>query len=143
MTSPILQPVVVLLAWTMFIWFWMYVTRIPAMQKAKIDIANLTGGTGGNLDGVLPDNIQWKAHNYNHLMAEPTIFYATTVILAIIGFGDGLNLYLAWAYVGFRIAHSLVQVTINRVMIRFMLFALSSLTLIALVVHAVIAVFHG
>jgi hypothetical protein len=125
----------------MVMWLWMYATRIPAMQKAKIDVANLTGGTGGNLDGILPDEIQWKAHNYNHLMAEPTIFYATTIILAITGYGDGLNLYLAWAYVALRIVHSLVQATINRVAIRFAVFALSSVVLILLVVHALMAVF--
>ncbi|MCG6121028.1 MAG: MAPEG family protein, partial [Blastomonas sp.] len=73
MPNAILQPVVVLLAWTMVMWLWMYVTRIPAMQKAKIDVANLTGGTGKDLDAILPADVQWKAHNYNHLLAEPTI----------------------------------------------------------------------
>jgi len=143
MTSPILQPVVILLAWTMVMWLWMYATRIPAMRKMNIDIANMRGGTGARLDGVLPEEVQWKAHNYNHLMAEPTIFYGTVIVLAIIGSGEGLNLYLAWTYVGLRIAHSLVQATVNRVAIRFLLFALSSLVLIMLVVHALIAVFDS
>ncbi|MEZ5708877.1 MAG: MAPEG family protein [Blastomonas sp.] len=141
MASPILQPVAVLLGWTMLVWIWMYATRIPAMGKAKIDVGNLVGGTGGALDGVLPDQVQWKAHNYNHLMAEPTIFYATSLVLAIQGAGDGLNAKIAWAYVGLRIAHSLWQILVNKVSIRFLLFALSSLCLMALVLHAIIAVF--
>ena len=33
--------------------------------------------------------------------------------------GDGFNTILAWAYVGLRVAHSIVQATINRVIIRF------------------------
>ncbi len=147
MTSAILQPVVILLAWTMVMWLWMYVTRIPAMQRAKIDVANLKGGTGEDLDAVLPPEVQWKAHNYNHLLAEPTVFYAVCIVLAIIGHGEGMNLAVAWLYVALRVAHSLLQATVNRVAIRFLLFASSSLCLIVLVFHAAIPIFdlhlHG
>ncbi len=72
--SPILQPVVALILWTMLIWLWMYATRIPAMSKAKIDVSNLVGGVGNDLDELLPAETQWKAHNYNHLLPEPTLF---------------------------------------------------------------------
>ena len=139
----ILQPVVVLAAWTMVMWLWMYATRIPAMNKAKIDSAGLVGGTGNSLDAVLPPEVQWKAHNYNHLHEAPTVFYAVALVLAITGQGDGLNATLGWVYVGLRVLHSLIQATVNRVMVRFLVFALSSLVLIALVVHAGFAVFHG
>lgn len=141
MTQAILQPVVILLAWTMVMWAWMYVTRIPAMQQAKIDVANLKGGTGKDLDAVLPQQVQWKAHNYNHLLDEPTIFYAVCIVLAIIGHGEGINVTVAWLYVALRIAHSLVQVTVNRVAIRFLLFASSSLCLMVLIFHAAIPIF--
>jgi len=147
MTSAILQPVVILLAWTMVMWLWMYVTRIPAMQRAKIDVANLKGGTGKDLDAVLPPEVQWKAHNYNHLLAEPTVFYAVCIVLAIIGHGEGMNLAVAWLYVALRVAHSLLQATVNRVAVRFLLFASSSLCLIVLIFHAAIPIFdlhlHG
>jgi len=137
----ILQPVVALLAWTMVMWLWMYATRIPAMNKAGIDSKNLIGGEGSSLRGKLPDTVSWKADNYNHLHEAPTLFYAVAIVLAIIGQGDGLNTTLAWAYVGLRVAHSIVQATVNRVIIRFALFALSSLVLMALVLHAAMAVF--
>lgn len=147
MPNAILQPVVILLAWTMVMWLWMYVTRLPAMSRARIDVKNLKGGTGKDLDGILPQEIQWKAHNYNHLLAEPTIFYAVCIVLAIIGHGEGINLVVAWVYVGLRVAHSLVQATVNRVAVRFALFASSSLCLMVLIFHAAIPVFdlhlHG
>ena len=54
-TSPILQPVVTLILWTMFMWSWMYATRIPAMRRAGIDVANMRGGKGTDLDQVLPE----------------------------------------------------------------------------------------
>lgn len=142
MKSAILQPVVILAAWTMVMWLWMYATRIPAMSRnPNIDAATKVGGTGKDLDGVLPDRIQWKAHNYNHLHEQPTVFYAIALLLAMIGSGDGMNALLAWIYVGLRIIHSIVQVTSNRVMVRFVLFSLSSLVLIALIFHAFIVTF--
>jgi hypothetical protein len=138
----ILQPVAILAGWTMIMWLWMYVTRIPAMGKAKIDTKNLVGGTGQTLDQVLPANVQWIAHNYNHLHEAPTVFYAVALALALIGQGDGLNAQIAWAYVGLRIVHSIVQAVWNRIMVRFLLFVLSSLALMALTLHLTLAVFH-
>jgi hypothetical protein len=137
----ILQPVVALLAWTMVMWVWMYATRIPAMLKAGMDAKGMVGSTGASLRAQLPDNVSWKADNYNHLHEAPTLFYAVAIVLAIIGQGDGFNTILAWAYVTLRVLHSLVQATVNRVALRFALFAMSSLVLMALILHAGIAVF--
>lgn len=139
--SPILQPMVALILWTMLIWLWMYITRIPAMSKAQIDVENLVRGKTGDLDDLLPAEVQWKAHNYNHLLTEPTLFYVVCVVLALIGHGDGLNLIIAWVYVGLRILHSLIQITINRIKFRFLVFALSSLCIIALAIRAATAIF--
>ncbi|MEY3704530.1 MAG: hypothetical protein RLZZ561_2150 [Pseudomonadota bacterium] len=139
--AEIMQPIAALAAWTMVMWVWMYVTRIPAMSAAKVDADALVRQGGQSLDQLLPAKIQWKAHNYNHLHEAPTVFYAVALALALIGQGDGLNATLAWAYVGLRIAHSVVQSTINKVMVRFLIFALSSLVLMALTLHLVLAVF--
>ncbi|MDN3645668.1 MAPEG family protein [Pontixanthobacter aestiaquae] len=143
MEAEILKPVVILMAWTMVMWVWMYATRIPAMNKAPgiDDPAKLVGTTGASLRAELPDTVNWKADNYNHLHEQPTVFYAVAIVLAIVGQGEGMNALLAWMYVGLRVMHSLVQVTANRVLVRFVLFALSSLVLIALIFHAAIKVF--
>jgi hypothetical protein len=73
------------------------------MAKAGVDLGTVVGARGVNLEGVIPDKVNWKAHNYTHLMEQPTLFYATVVILGVTGAGDGINLTLAWAYVGLRI----------------------------------------
>ena len=117
----------------------MYAKRIPAMQAAKIDVKNLRGGSGADLKSILPAPVQWSAENYNHLMEQPTIFYAIALSLALLEQGAGLNATIAWAYVALRIAHSLVQVTVNRVIVRFGLFTLSTLCLVALTLHAAMA----
>lgn len=137
----ILKPMVVLAGWTMVMWLWMYATRIPAMSAAKVDANAMVGGTGKDLDAVLPPKVQWISHNYNHLHEAPTVFYAVALTLAMIGQGDGLSATIAWFYVGLRIAHSLQQALSNRVVVRFGIFVLSSLALIALVVQAARAVF--
>jgi hypothetical protein len=142
MNSEILQPVVALAAWTMIMWIWMYATRLPAMGKVEgLDTKSWVGGVGGDLDKVLPSKVQWIAHNYNHLHEAPTVFYAVSIVLALVGAGDGFNATLAWVYVVLRITHSLVQALWNRVAVRFVLFALSSIVLVMLTAHAALEVF--
>jgi hypothetical protein len=139
--SPILQPVVVLIAWSLVMLVWMVAVRMPAMKKAGIDVSKVVGGRPGGLDGVVDEKAQWPAHNYIHLMEQPTLFYAVALTLAIAGWGAGWNATLAWAYVVLRIVHSLIQATYNKVSIRFTVFALSTLCLVALTLHAAMAVF--
>ena len=139
--SPILAPIVALIAWSLVMWVWLYATRIPAMNAAKIDTMNLVGGSGADLKAAIPPKAQWPADNYNHLMEQPTLFYAVALVLALVGGGGGINLALAWGYVGLRVLHSLVQATVNRVIVRFAVFSLSTLCLIALTIHAAMYVF--
>jgi len=141
MHSEILKPVVVLITWSLVMLIWAVATRLPALRAAGIDVTKLTGGKGSDADGVLPAKTQWKAHNYNHLMEQPTCFYAVCLVIALVGTGNGMNAWIAWGYVGLRIAHSLWQATVNKVSIRFTLFALSTLCLVALTLHAAMAVF--
>lgn len=139
--SEILRPMVALIAWTLIMLGWTLATRLPAMKAAGIDMATLVGTKAADADRGLPAKTQWKAHNYNHLMEQPTLFYAVCAVLAISGTGYGVNAWIAWGYVALRVAHSVVQVTSNRVRTRFLLFALSSLLLVALTLHAAMAVF--
>ena len=141
MHSDILRPMVVLIAWTLVMLAWTLATRLPAMKAAGVDMAKLVGTKGSDADRSLPPQAQWKVHNYNHLMEQPTLFYAVCTVLALSGTGNGINAWIAWGYVGLRIAHSLVQATSNRVRPRFLLFMLSSLMLVALTLHAALAVF--
>ena len=135
--SPILEPVVALVVWSLIMMLWMVATRLPAMKKAGITLSNAPPGSrGSQLDGVIDDRVQWKSHNYTHLMEQPTLFYAIAITLALMDMGDGINYWLAWGYVAFRVLHSLVQATVNRLSIRTPLFVLASLCLIGLAVHA-------
>ena len=138
MNVPILAPAAVLVLWTILMLFGIMFTRFPAIAKSGMDMTNIApGGRGQDLQGVLPDKVMWFSHNYTHLQEQPTLFYAIVAILAIAGAGDGLNVKLAWAYVGLRIAHSVWQVTVNTIIpVRFALFALSTICLTVMAVNA-------
>ena len=135
--SPILAPVVALVAWTLVVMVWMMAVRGREFRRLGITFSNMPAGSRGtDLEGRADPAAQWKSHNYNHLMEQPTIFYAIALTLALMGMGGGINLYLAWGYVVLRIIHSLVQGTVNVVAYRFTVFALASLCLIGLTTHA-------
>ncbi len=138
MPSPILAPVIALVLWSFVMQGWMYATRIPAMQAARIKPDPRAGKA---LLAKLPPEVQWKADNYNHLMEQPTLFYAVAITLAVLGAGGGMTTGLAWLYVALRIVHSLVQATANVIMVRFALFTLSSIVLLVLTLRAAALVF--
>lgn len=141
--TQIVGPVIALAGWTMLIWAWMIATRLPALRAAGVQLGKLRGGTGRNADGVVPDRIQWKAHNYNHLHEAPTVFYAVALALAVIGQGDGLNAWLAWLYVALRIVHSLIQTLWNKVIWRLAFYIATQLVIAALVLRAACHVIAG
>lgn len=134
--SSMLAPVLALIVLTLLVWIWMYATRIPAMQRAKIDPQ--AAAHPGSLD-VLPSSARRVADNYNHLLEQPTIFYALVFVIVLLGHSDALYVDLAWAYVGLRVVHTLIQCTVNIVNLRFLVFALSTIVLMAMTVREVMA----
>jgi len=135
-----LTPVLALIIWSLIIWCVLYARRIPAMSAAKIH-PDSAKSPDGDWKAKKPAGAQYAAHNYNHLMEQPTIFYALMFYLHLSGQGDSLALKLAWAYVILRVLHSLVQITINKVMWRFGLFSLGSFILIFMALRAALAAF--
>ena len=133
--APIILPVLVLVLWTLVMLAWMAAVRLPYMAEQKMGPEQ--GERALELGAKLPRHIQSKADNYNHLLEQPTAFYATALASAMIGLGDGLNLYLAWAYVFIRVVHSLVQATINNVKTRFALFLLGTICLFVMTGNAI------
>jgi uncharacterized MAPEG superfamily protein len=140
MPENLLAPGAVLALWTLIMLTWAAVTRFQAFGKAGIDLkAAPPGGRGVDLEGVLPPLTNWKSHNYTHLLEQPTLFYAVIVFLHLSGGSTDLTRGLAWAYVVLRIVHSLWQSTVNRIPVRFIIFTLATLCLLALTLLAVIA----
>jgi len=131
-----IPPILALVAWTFVMWFWMYATRIPALQKAKVDLAELSR-TGTKL--ALPPEVSRISDNYNHLHEQPTLFYALALAAQFSGATDSLSVGLAWAYVVLRVSHSFVQATRNVIPVRFAVFTLGSLVLLALLLRTALS----
>jgi hypothetical protein len=136
--NTLIAPVMALVAWSLVIWLWMYVQRMPAMTKAGLKPQD--AAFPGSLNG-LPAAARQAADNYNHLMEQPTIFYAAALAIQVAGHGDDLAIKLAWAFVVLRVLHSLVQVSANIVLLRFLMFSLSTLTLAWMVVRELVKLF--
>ena len=136
--SPLLGPVVALVAWSIVMFFWLAIARAPQLRGRKIP----DGTRGADLERVQPGKSNWPAHNYQHLMEQPTLFYAIVFALILMGFDAPINVYLAWGYVGLRVVHSIVQSTVNVVRLRFLVFLLATICLVCLTVHAIIFLLH-
>lgn len=135
--SPLLAPIVALVIWSIIMLGWMAVKRRPLMPRTIPP-----GSRGSDLEARHPGSAHWPAHNYQHLMEQPTIFYAIVFALVLMGFDAWINVYLAWAYVGLRVVHSVVQSTVNVVKIRFLIFLLATICLACLAIHAAIFLIH-
>lgn len=136
MAKEMLAPAAALVVWTLIVMIWAMATRMGGFKQAGISLDKAPpGGRGVNLEGVLPDQINWKAHNYTHLVEQPTIFYPTVLILAAVG-AQGLDVVLAWIYVAIRVVHSIWQATVNRIPVRANLFFASSIVLVVLALRA-------
>lgn len=110
---------------------WMSIARNQAMSVGKIDLQE--GAHTVHLRQLLPSSVRRIGDNYNHLFEAPTVFYAVVLAIVVAGLADDIYVYCAWAFVGFRVLHSLVQATFNRVAVRAVLYGLSWLALAVLI----------
>lgn len=134
-----LGPILVLALWSLVMLAWTVVRRFSAMKAKGISLAGRRGGRGQDLEKIITDGpVHWPSHNYTHLMEQPTLFYAVALALFAMGAGGGWSAWLAWAYVALRIVHSIVQATANIISLRANLFMVSTVVLIALVVHGLL-----
>ena len=113
----LLTPVLVLIIWTFIIFLIMAFGRVSFMNNPQ-DAAE-----SKDYKDNLPAWVNRTADNYNHLFEQPVAFYAVTLSIALINNFDSLVVQLAWAYALIRVIHSLVQLSINIVLVRFFLFA--------------------
>ena len=134
-----LQPVLVLIAWSIVMLVWLYVRRLPMLFNYALSRPTLMNGEATR---SLSAEVQWPADNYNNLMEQPTLFYALALGIYLSGQSNYDVEYLAWLYVALRITHSIIQATVNIVIVRFGLFVASS-GVLALLCWAAIKLVFG
>jgi hypothetical protein len=70
--------------------------------------------------------------NYHNQFESPVLFYVAILLTLMLMLQDNIIVVLAWIYVGLRYVHSIIHITYNRVMHRFMVFIFSAVVLFAI-----------
>ena len=135
----VLNPMLAMIAWSGCVVAMLMATRIPVVLKywGKLQQAMHSD----EMRPKQPARMRYVTDNYNHLLEQPTLFYATVVYVHLAGTATALTVSLAWAYVATRVVHSVVQLSVNNVSWRAAIFALSSLILLAEIIIEVITGF--
>lgn len=134
--NTVLGSLLFLIAWTLMVWVLMYVTRFPAMKKAKIAPQD---ALHASVFTTLPSKVRVVSDNYSHLHEQPTIFYALAIYTHLAGVADSLSVLLAWGYVLLRVVHSIIQIFLRNVSLRFIVFALSTIILMIITFRNIVA----
>jgi hypothetical protein len=138
MNDLILQPILFMGLLSFVMMLLMYATRIPAAKRLEaegVDLQKLAHPS--QLGGVFPSSVERVADNYNHLWEQPTLFYAVIMVIWAQGHTDMVHLYAAWSYCILRLLHSVIQVLVNHVWMRFSVFMLSWIALAVLLLREI------
>jgi hypothetical protein len=122
----IFAPVSVLAIWTASLVFWTGFVRIRAVRQGR---AARNAFRLGEAPGVPPD-VTVVNRNLMNLLEMPVLFYVVCIAFYVTRHVDHGLLKLAWVFVAFRLIHSLIHLTTNRVLHRLSAFAASNVVLV-------------
>ena len=139
--TAILGPVFAMFALTFAVWVFMYVRRIRFITAQDLQPDELQ--IPGRLAALSPPGVSNPSDNLQNLFEIPVLFYALALVLLVTARVDGLHVVAAWVFVVFRVLHSAVHCTINVVMLRFYLYAISTVVFWAMAARAAIQLAGG
>ena len=140
MTDPIFAPFFSMILLTLVVWVYMYARRIPFIRRSGLRDDQLTPM---ELARISPAAVANPSDNLKNLFETPTIFYVLVLYLHVTQSVDTVYLAAAWVFVAFRALHSLVHCTFNLILLRFSLYAISTVALWFIAVRAAMGVFAG
>lgn len=136
--TPTLQglagPMLAMFILTFLVWVVMFARRMSYLGANKIDAEELRAP--GDVESLLPPQVQAPANNLRNLVELPVIFYALCLYLTLYTQVDGFYVACAWIFVIFRYLHSAVHCSYNRVMHRFLVYLVSAVALWVMVIRA-------
>jgi len=135
----IFSPFLAMMLLTLIVWIYMYVRRIHFIQSNKINPQDLA--VPGQLARLIPPAVSGPSDNLKNLFELPVLFYALTLYLFATGQADAGYVYAGWIFAAFRVLHSAVHCTINIVMLRFWLYAISTAALWFMLIRAALRQF--
>jgi hypothetical protein len=125
-TPELVYPMAAMFGWTFLIMLRNVQVRVAAVKRGELTNEYFELFSGGQ-----PSAPVIKTGNHlRNLFEFPGLFYAAVLAALLAAESGPLFLGLAWSYVGLRVAHSLVHLTINKVPPRFLFYILSNVVLL-------------
>ena len=125
--NPIILPLLTMVFLTFAVWIYLFALRIPETTRKRIDLQDLQDRTEAH---KLLTVSAAASNNLKNLFEMPVLFYVGVMLAVVLLIQDAMLIQLAWGFVIFRIVHSIVQCTYNRVMHRFLVYIISSIFLL-------------
>lgn len=123
--TAIFQPVLALVTLTFLVLLRIPYVRIRAALQQRVTVTDFKLGESPRV----PGDVSIPNRNYMNLLELPMLFYVLVLALYVTHRVDAVELTLAWVYVALRVAHSCVHLTVNHVIARLVVFALSNVVL--------------
>jgi hypothetical protein len=139
--SAIFAPFFAVMLLTLLVWVYMYARRIPFILGSGLSPDDLA--VPGRLAEISPAAVSNPSDNLKNLFELPVLFYGLVLYLSATTQVDGTYVAAAWVFAGFRVLHSAVHCTWNRVIVRFYLYLAASLALWFMLLRAALAFFSG
>lgn len=124
--TAILIPMLCLIGLTFFTLWLMYFTRIGHMRRNRISAQRLQDRNAAR-EALVP--VAAPSDHFNNLLELPPLFYCAVILIWLLNLTDDLYLIMAWLFVVLRLVHSLIHLSYNRVMHRFIAFSTGALVL--------------
>lgn len=121
-------PMLALIAWTAGVGALAALRRVREIRSRRIPLASIARPR--DLAQVLHDT--QAMDNFNNLLQVPVLFHLACLAFTQHGAVPVAAHGLAWAYVALRGGHTLIQLTHNRVLMRFGVWVASNAVLLAL-----------
>lgn len=131
------MPMLGMMVLTGLVWIYLFVQRVGYASANKLDIEDMK--SPGDVENLIPAASSSASHNFRNLCEIPVVFYAICLYLTVFGGVDRVHVYCAWVFLGFRVLHSLIHCSYNRVLHRFIAYMISSLAMWVMVARAALA----
>lgn len=131
--NQIFGPVIAMMLLTIVVWVYMYAKRIPFINSLNLEPNQITPA---ELAKRSPPSVANPSDNLRNLFEVPILFYAVATYLFVTGKVDQVHVVAAWSYFVLRTLHSAIHCTINIVLLRFIIYALSSVCVFVMIVRA-------
>ena len=139
LSNDLAGPLMSMLLLTLLVWIYLFIQRVGYATSHKIDIEEFK--TPGDVTSLIPAQNSSASNNFKNLMEMPLVFYTICIALTLFGLVDNFYVQCAWVFVIFRVLHSLIHCTYNRVQHRFIAYLISCIAVWVMVVRAALAVF--